>query len=98
MKGYCIDNERRIDREELPGCFPIQDILGSRVIVKSLTGQNSFDWDKYAEDKRVVVCTVEDIMFTVSIDGKCFTLIYLVEVPDRAFTLEDLTFIEVGTL
>lgn len=64
-----------------------QKLIGAKVNIKSLTIHNGMSWSK---DDQTEECTVEDIGFKISLDGKCFTIVTLKEHPTRRFTLGDL--------
>lgn len=90
MKGFCKDDERRIKRTEIAGDIDIENIIGAKVYVKSVSGQNGWRWT----EREKSLFTISGISFRVSIDGKCFTLVELEEFKDRMFTLKDLEFVE----
>ena len=93
-KGFRLDDERRIPRDEVSGVVGLDRIIGAKVIVKSVTMQNGWEWSD--EDEKRKEYTVSEVGFRVSIDGKCCTIIALSEIEDRTFTLKDIEFIELN--
>lgn len=92
MKGFCNDNERRIQYQsgEQVGDVDIENIVGAKVYVKGGSGQNAWHWNEHER----AIFTISWVGFRISIDGKCFTLIELEEIKDRSFTLKDLEFVQ----
>lgn len=66
-----------------------ENLIGARVIIKSLTHQNDWGWKGEGTEG-----TIEDIGLKVSLDGKCFAVVTLKEYPDKRFTLGDLKVIK----
>lgn len=62
----------------------IESLVGRKVKVNSFTMQN---YDKWWVDKTYIV---ENVMFKVTTDGKCHTIVKL-EGVDRTFSLKNLT-------
>ena len=89
MKGFCKDNERRIGWNEDTGVICMDDIIGAKVQVISLSMSTALEWS-YPKSK---VFTIEDVKFRVQTDGKCHTLLYLEECPGRVFTIKDIVFV-----
>ena len=89
MKGFCKDNERRINWNDDSGVICMDDVIGSKVQVVSLTMSTASGWS-YPSTK---IFTIEDVKFRVQTDGKCHTLFYLKECPKRVFSIKDLIFI-----
>ena len=70
------------------GVWDASDLIGAHVKVMSMPVSNFFlfqDADK--------VCTIKEIYFRVSLDGKAITVIVLNEYPDLIFTWKDLMII-----
>lgn len=82
--------EKRITPCEQSGDIDIENIIGAKVYVKSVSGQNGWRWT----EREKILFTIAGVSFRISIDGKCFTLIELEEFNDRRFTLKDLEFVE----
>ena len=66
------------------GIWEYTDLIGSKVYIKSMPVSGFFDIQSG------VVCTISDIYFRVSIDGKVITLVALKELPGKVFTWKDL--------
>ena len=67
------------------GVWDKDDLIGAHVKVASMPGSNFFqiqDADK--------ICTIKEIYFRVSLDGKTITVIELNEYPGVIFTWKDL--------
>lgn len=67
------------------GIWTASDLVGAHVKVMSMPATNFFqiqDADK--------VCTIKDINFRISLDGKAITTIELKEFPGKVFTWKDL--------
>lgn len=74
------------------GTWDYVQILGAKVIIKSLPISNFFGTMCSNSD----LFTIEDIYFRISLDGKVITIIKLVEYPDKFFTWKDLEIVEVN--
>ena len=92
-KGFCNDNERRITDEEASAVISVEQLLGAKCYVRSVSAMNGWRWSEDAIGKEY---TVKEVGFRVSVDGKCFTIITLDGIDDRVFTLKDLEFVELG--
>lgn len=92
-KGLCNDNERRISDQETSGVITLQQMIGAKCYIRSVSAMNGWRWDENAIGKEY---TVKEIGFRISIDGKCFTIVVLDGIDDRIFTLKDLEFVELG--
>lgn len=88
-KSFCNDTERRVSRDEDTGVVGISDLIGTKVQVVSLTMSTASGWSYSSK----TLFTIQDIKFRVQIDGKCHTLFYLEECPERVFTIKDLVFV-----
>lgn len=88
-RGFCINDEIRIPKLNQQGNISLDQVIGSRVKIKSLTISNGFDW-KPSKDNEY---TISDLVFRISIDGKCFTIVKIKEIPNKTFTLKDIEFI-----
>jgi hypothetical protein len=87
-RGFCKNNEIRIPKENQQGNISLDKVRGSKVIIKSLTISNGFNWEPIKNKEY----TISDIAFRISTDGKCFTIVKIKEIPDRTFTLKDIEF------
>ena len=92
-KGLCNDNERRISDQETSGVITLQQMIGAKCYIRSVSAMNGWRWDENAIGKEY---TVKEIGFRISVDGKCFTIVVLDGIDDRIFTLKDLEFVELG--
>jgi hypothetical protein len=92
MKGFCIDDQRLISRDEQSGVAAYENIIGAKVKVVSLTMQNNHLW----HGKKNELFTIKKIGFRITVDGKCHTIIELEEICNRTFTLRDLEFVELS--
>ena len=92
-KGLCNDNERRISDQETSGVITLQQMIGAKCYIRSVSAMNGWRWDEDAIGKEY---TVKEIGFRISVDGKCFTIVVLDGIDDRIFTLKDLEFVELG--
>lgn len=92
-KGLCNDNERRISDQETSGVITLQQMIGAKCYIRSVSAMNGWRWDENAIGKEYIV---KEIGFRISIDGKCFTIVVLDGIDDRIFTLKDLEFVELG--
>lgn len=90
-KGLCNDNERRISDQETSGVITLQQMIGAKCYIRSVSAMNGWRWDENAIGKEY---TVKEIGFRISVDGKCFTIVVLDGIDDRIFTLKDLEFVE----
>ena len=81
-KGLCNDNERRISDQETSGVITLQQMIGAKCYIRSVSAMNGWRWDENA--------------IRISVDGKCFTIVVLDGIDDRIFTLKDLEFVELG--
>ena len=92
-KGLCNDNERRISDQETSGVITLQQMIGAKCYIRSVSAMNGWRWDENAIGKEY---TLKEIGFRISVDGKCFTIVVLDGIDDRIFTLKDLEFVELG--
>ena len=92
-KGLCNDNERRISDQETSGVITLQQMIGAKCYIRSVSAMNGWRWDENAIGTEY---TVKEIGFRISVDGKCFTIVVLDGIDDRIFTLKDLEFVELG--
>jgi len=92
-KGLCNDNERRISDQEISGVITLQQMIGAKCYIRSVSSLNGWRWDKDAISKEY---TVKEVGFRISVDGKCFTIVVLDGIDDRIFTLKDLEFVELA--
>lgn len=91
-RGFCNDDERRVSRNESSAVVEYENLIGSKVKIKSASMQNGFHWTKDTNQ----LFTISEIGFRVSIDGKCHTIISLAEITDRTFTLKDIEIVELN--
>lgn len=91
-RGFCNDDERRISRDESSAVVEYENLIGSKVKIKSATMQNGF----YRMKDINQLFTISEIGFRISIDGKCHTIISLAEITDRTFTLKDIEIVELN--
>lgn len=70
------------------GIWDYKNLIGAKVRVKSMPMSN-FHKGVFGD------CTIEDIYFRISIDGKVITVIRLKEYPDLFFTWKDLEVLSV---
>lgn len=73
------------------GTWGYQSLIGGQVRVRSTAVTNFFGSVSAGE-----TCTIKDIYFQISLDGKAITIIELAEFPGKFFTWKDLEVIEVG--
>ena len=92
-KGLCNDNERRISDQETSGVITLQQMIGAKCYIRSVSAMNGWRWDENAIGKEY---TVKEIGFRISVDGKCFTIVVLDGIDDRIFTLKDLELVALG--
>ena len=65
------------------GIWDYENLIGAKVRVKSMPMSN-FHNGVFGD------CTISDIYFRISVDGKAITIIRLKEYPDLFFTWKDL--------
>lgn len=82
MSNCCCNRET-----DPAGTWYYEDLLGAVVRIKSTSPGMRVEGDK--------LCTIEDIVFRVSLDGKTITKITLVEYPNYYFTWKDLEVIKI---
>lgn len=70
------------------GIWDYKNLIGAKVRVKSMPMSN-FHRGVFGD------CTIEDIYFRISIDGKVITVIRLKEYPELFFTWKDLEVLSV---
>ena len=70
------------------GIWDYKNLIGAKVRVKSMPISNFYN-GVFGD------CTIEDIYFRISIDGKVITVIRLKEHPDLFFTWKDLEVLKV---
>jgi len=70
------------------GIWDYKNLIGAKVRIKSMPMSN-FHRGVFGD------CTIEDIYFRISIDGKVITVIRLKEYPDLFFTWKDLEVLSV---
>lgn len=73
------------------GNWDYSQLIGAKVQVKSLQVSNFFNCFNASD-----VCTIKDIYFRISIDGKTITIVELDQYPDKVFVWKDLQIIELG--
>lgn len=73
------------------GTWSYESLIGAQVRVRSTAVSNFFGTFLASE-----TCTIKDIYFQISLDGKAITIIELAEYPGKFFTWKDLEVIEVG--
>lgn len=73
------------------GTWGYNSLIGAQVKVRS-TAVTNFFGTFLASD----VCTIKDIYFQISLDGKAITVIELAEYPGKFFTWKDLEVVEIG--
>lgn len=88
MRGFCKNNEIRIPKKNQQGNISLDKVRGSKVRIKSLTVSNGFNWEPAKNNEY----TISDIAFRISVDGKCFTIVKIKEIPNKTFTLKDIEF------
>lgn len=92
MSGFCGSTHQRIPVTSPSGNWNLENLIGGKVKVKSVSiwnGLFSGGLDSKTE------YTIEEVKFRISIDGKCFTVLKLKELPDRLFTLKDVEILSV---
>ena len=72
------------------GIWEYKQLLGAKVKIKSLTVSNLFYTFNTSD-----ICTIKDIHFRVSIDGKTITIVELDQYPGKVFTWRDLEIQEI---
>lgn len=68
------------------GTWTLEDLIGARVNISSMPVTN-FVGKEFSSG---VTCTIKDIYFRVSLDGKTITIVELEEYPGYFFTWKDL--------
>lgn len=86
----CNKNKRIVGPS---GIWDYDQLLGAKVIVKSMPISNFFGSMCSASDK----LTIKDIYFRISLDGKAITVLELNEYPGKIFTWKDLEVVELNT-
>ena len=89
MKGFCKDNERLIKWDENSGRIDFHQLIGAKVRVRQISGRTKWKATKQTE------FYISDIKFRISVDGKCFAVVYLKGCPGTSFLLADLDILEV---
>lgn len=82
MSNCCCNRET-----DPAGTWSYNDMIGSVVRIKSVPPGTPVEAEK--------LCTISDIVFRVSLDGKTITKIILQEYPDYVFTWKDLEVITI---
>lgn len=82
MSNCCCNRET-----DPAGTWSYNDLLGSVVRIKSVSPGMKVEADK--------LCTIEDIVFRVSLDGKTITKVILAEYPEYYFTWKDLEVVNI---
>lgn len=72
------------------GIWKYEQLLGAKVKIKSLAVSNLFYTFNTSDN-----CTIKDIHFRVSIDGKTITIVELDQYPGKVFTWRDLEIQEI---
>ena len=72
------------------GCWSYEQLIGAKVSVKSLQVSNFFSCFDSS-----TICTIKDIYFRISLDGKTITIIELDQYPGKVFTWRDLEVVEI---
>ena len=91
MSGLCGSTSQRIAVTDPAGTWGYDNIVGSKVKVKSMSLWNGL----FSAIDGSTVYTVSAVKFRISLDGNCFTIVELSELPDRIFTLKDLEFVTI---
>lgn len=82
---------RRVDyQNELSGEVDYSSLVGAKVKVCSVMMSNRKVWDTSRVGDTY---TVGQVLFRIDTTGKTFTIVKLSELPDRTFSLKDLTFV-----
>lgn len=81
----CCNNNRLVSVTDPSGVWNIESLIGSTVHIKSVSISTGFFGGSSGTDY-----TIEKIQFRISLDGKCFTIISLKELPGKTFTWKDL--------
>ena len=84
-------NHKLIAITDPSGNWEYKDLLGASVHIKSASISSG-----YFGASEKTVYTIESINFRVSLDGKCFTIISLKDLPGKTFTWKDLEIIELN--
>lgn len=91
INSNCNANKRIVGPS---GVWEYDQLLGAKVILKSMPVSNFFGTMCSASDK----LTIKDICFRISLDGKTITVIELEEYPGKIFTWKDLEIVEINTM
>ena len=67
------------------GVWDTNDLIGAHVTISSMPASNFF-----TSQDALKICTIKEIYFRVSLDGKAITVIELNEFPGIIFTWKDL--------
>lgn len=73
------------------GTWNYDSLIGGKVRIRSTAVTNFFGSFMASE-----TCTIKDIYFQISLDGKAITIIEVAEYPGKFFTWKDLEVIEVA--
>lgn len=73
------------------GTWNYDSLIGGKVRIRSTAVSNFFGSFMASEE-----CTIKDIYFQISLDGKAITTIEVAEYPGKFFTWKDLEVIEVA--
>lgn len=71
------------------GSWNYEHIIGAKVRVKSIGVSNLF-----SSLDNCSLCTVKDVIFRISVDGKVIPIVELNEFPDKVFIWRDLEVVE----
>ena len=74
------------------GSWDYEQLIGAKVQVKSLQVSNFFNCFNSSD-----ICTIKNIYFRISLDGKAITVIELDQYPGKVFLWRDLQILELGS-
>lgn len=89
MKGFCKDDERLIDWNESSGVIDYSQLIGAKVKIRRISGRTN--WKGISNR----IYTIINIKFRISVDGKCFAVVYLDDCPNDSFILADLYILKI---
>lgn len=92
MSDFCGSTHQRIPVTSPSGNWGIENLIGGKVRIKSVSIWNGL-FSGGMDGKKEY--TIEEVKFRISLDGKCFTILKLKDVPDRLFTLKDVEIVSV---
>lgn len=91
MSSFCFGG--RISSVEPSGLVGIDEMIGAEV---KLLSSDMINTICYEDLKGHETFHISSINFRLSLDGQCFTILQLEELPGRCFTLKDIKIVELN--